>query len=81
MPRVKIKQKEYNAKDLCVWVYARSKTLGFTLEEVARLLGITRQALYNKMKDGSAKFEYSEVMELFKVLGASDEEILKFMKC
>ena len=80
MPRVTILKKRYNERDLIAWIYTRAREKKLTLEELARAIGITRQTLHNKMQEGRVAFTYPELMELFKKLGATDAEILHFMR-
>lgn len=80
MPRVSLAKKNYNAKDLCAWVISQAKITHTSMEEIARYIGTTRQSLYRKMLDGKGTFTYQELMHIFKLLGATDEEIIKFMR-
>lgn len=80
MPRISIKKKEYNASDLCDWIYLKRRKVKISMEELAHELGMTRNTLYLKLNDNSAKFDYYQLMQIFKILKATDEEILRFMK-
>lgn len=52
---------------------------GYSIEELAIKLGISRASLYNRMKDMS-KFSGGELMALFSILHFDDTKILKIMK-
>lgn len=78
MPRVAINKKKYMLNDLSEWITGRMKTLGFTQTDGGELLGITQQAFGQKV--AKSNFKYSELLELFKHLHATDEEILRLTK-
>ena len=80
MPRVSILKKRYNERDLIAWIYTKKREQKITLEELAKALGITRQGLYLKLREGQNDFTYPELMEIFRKLRATDDEILQFMK-
>lgn len=81
MPRVAIKKKDYMIKDLAGWIDGRMHSLGLSQEDVARELGITQAALSARLnpkryESGIAKdpFSYGNLLTLFKLLEATDEE-------
>ncbi|MCI9135442.1 MAG: helix-turn-helix domain-containing protein [Lachnospiraceae bacterium] len=81
MPRVTIKQKDYKIRDLTEWISGKMHTCGLNQEQVARELGITQQAFsirmnLKKYKSGEVKdpFSYGDLLVLFKLFGATDEE-------
>lgn len=82
MPAVYLNS-EQNAENrnrkFLVWMKGRMAELGIKQKDVASELHITQQAVGSMMiRKGS--FSAIQMMVIFKVLQASDEEILKFMK-
>lgn len=51
---------------------------GYSIEELAIKLGISRASLYNRMKDIN-KFTYPEIIKLFSVLKLDDTTKLKLI--
>lgn len=78
MPRVRIKKKEYMVNDLVKWINHRRADLNLRQNDLAKLLGISQPALSNRLEKGL--FDYTDMIKIFKVLNATDEEILKLMK-
>lgn len=78
MPRVRIKKKEYMVSDLVKWINHRRADLNLRQNDLAKLLGISQPALSNRLEKGL--FDYTDMIKIFKVLNATDEEILKLMK-
>lgn len=78
MPRVRIKKKEYMVSDLVKWINRRRADLNLRQNDLAKLLGISQPALSNRLEKGL--FDYTDMIKIFKVLNATDEEILKLMK-
>lgn len=78
MPRVRIKKKEYMVNDLVKWINHRRADLNLRQRDLAELLGISQPALSNRLEKGL--FDYTDMIKIFKVLNATDEEILKIMK-
>lgn len=78
MPRVSIKKKEYKVSDFSKWIVGKMYEQKLTQKDMGELIGITQPAFQNRLKKGL--FSYSEVLTLFKELGASDTEILNLMK-
>ncbi len=81
MPRVTINKKDYKIKDLPGWIVGRMHVLGLKQEDIARELGLSQSAVstrLNKKKyeSGEVKdpFSYGELLTLFQVLEATDEE-------
>lgn len=85
MPRVAIKKKDYKIRDLKAWIYGQMHTQGLKQEDIAQKLGITQQALSNRLKPGgrsreSDPFSYGDLLTLFELFGATDEDKLNLMK-
>lgn len=78
MPRVHLKKKEYVAKDLAVCISGKMYTKGIKQKDMGELLGITQQRFGQKLK--ACKFSYLELLEIFKKLDFSDEEILRYSR-
>lgn len=81
MPRVTIKSKDYMIQDFTGWVKHRMHILGINQEELAAELNITQQAMSARLnvkqyKNGKTKdpFTLGDILVLFKVLEATDEE-------
>lgn len=78
MPRVHLKKKEYVAKDLCACIIGKMHMQGMLQKDMGDLLGITQQAFGRKLR--KCQFSYLELLEVFKKLDFSDEEILRYSK-
>lgn len=78
MPRVSIKKKDYLLQDLGDWIRNKLRRQKRSQQSLAEVLGISQPALYQRLEKG--RFDYSELIEIFKELDATDEEILKFMR-
>jgi len=78
MPRVSIKKKDYMVQDFGDWVRGRLRRMHRSQQSFADILGISQPALNRRLDNG--KFYYSEMLEIFKELEATDEEILKFLR-
>lgn len=90
MPRVALsleQRKRNKIKDLTEWIDGRMHSMGLEQEDVARELNISQEALsarlnpktYAKNKRADP-FKYGDLLVLFKLLDASDEEILRLMR-
>lgn len=64
--------------DLTKWINRRRTDLNLRQNDLAKLLGISQPALSNRLEKGL--FDYTDMIKIFKVLNATDEEILKLMK-
>lgn len=78
MPRVAIKKKDYMATDLSKWIVGKMYELGLRQTDVAQLLGISQPAFCQRLRAGF--FTYKQLLVILEKLGATDEEILRFMK-
>lgn len=78
MPRVSIKKKDYKATDLSKWLIGKMYETGLRQADLAEVIDISQPAFSNRLKKGF--FTYIQLMELFKVLEATDDEILRIMK-
>jgi len=85
MPRVSFKKKEYMIKDLPGWIVGKMYVKGLKQKDIAEALDITPQAFCQKLKNkdkGSPKdcFSYGDLLTIFDVLDATDEEKLRLLK-
>ena len=78
MPRVAIKWKQYKMADLSKWIHIRMKESGIRQWQMGEALNITQSAFSYKLRENM--FTYKDLLVIFKMLGATDEEILKIMK-
>lgn len=78
MQRVHLNKKQYVAKDFIACVSGKMYTRGIRQKDMGELLGITSQAFGKKLK--KCQFSYLELLEVFKKLDFSDEEILRYSK-
>lgn len=78
MPRVSINRKRYMANDFSEWIIGRMHSLNMKQKDLGQSLGISQQAVCQMLKSG--RFEYQQIITIIKVLHATDEEILRFMK-
>lgn len=78
MPRVAIKKKDYMISDLSEKIFGRMHSMNIRQREMGALLGITQQAFSQKLQ--KSKFNYGELLSIFKRLEFTDEEILRLMK-
>lgn len=78
MPRVHINKKKYILQDFREWIVGRMHTLKKSHADMGKLLGISQPAFSNRLK--KSNFDYSQILEILKILEATDEEILKFMR-
>lgn len=59
------------------WVRHRKSDLHITNENIARRMGITRQAVGNKIRTN--KYTLSDVVALFMILQATDEDAARLL--
>lgn len=78
MPRVAAYRKKYLNADLREWIVGRMNSCKKTHLSMGELLGISQPAFSRRLKNSN--FEYAQLLEIFKELNATDEEILKLMK-
>lgn len=78
MPRVEINKKKYLHTDLREWIVGRMRTLHRTQADMGNLVGLSQPAFKNRLD--KSMFEYGQLLEIFKALQATDEEILRLMK-
>lgn len=78
MPRVHLNKKQYIASDFCGCIIGKMHMQGVKQKDMGELLGITQQAFGAKLR--KCQFSYMELLEVFRKLGFSDEEILRYSK-
>lgn len=86
MPRITSKKKEYMIVDLTAWITGKMHSKGVTQEMLAKELGIKQGALSSRLnpqkyKKGEMKdpFTYGNLLVIFKLLEATDEEKKRLM--
>lgn len=84
MPRIAAKRKDYMIKDLNVWIVGKMHLMKIRQSDMAAALGITQQALSSRLnvKEGENPkdaFSYGDILTIFKMLDATDEEKQRFM--
>lgn len=80
MPRVAIKKKDYMIADLPGWIVGKMHKKKLRQTDVAKEIGITQPAMSQRLGQDLDSFTYGDLLTLFKVLEATDEEILRLMK-
>lgn len=78
MPRVRVKATEYKRADLPKFIKKKLIDSNKKQSDIAQLLGITPASLTNRMQKGL--FSYSDLVEIFSMVGATDEEIIALMR-
>lgn len=78
MPRAAIKRKEYIVTDLSKWIVGKMYEKHMNQKDMGEMLGITQQAFGRRLKLGV--FPYTDLVEIFKKLEATNDEILRFMR-
>ena len=72
MPKVTL---SYGVGD---WVARKIKRAGYSQTDIAKKLGVTQQALSQRIKRNH--FSYEDMREIFSAVNASDAEIIKVMR-
>lgn len=78
MPRVAIKKKDYKMADLSAYIISKMRVKGLLQRDMANELNISQPGFCSKLRECS--FTYEQMLIVFKVLGSTDDEILKYMK-
>lgn len=84
MPRITAKRKDYMIKDFSIWIVGKMHLMKIRQSDMADALGITQQALSSRLnvKEGEKPkdaFSYGDILTIFKMLDATDEEKQRFM--
>ena len=85
MPRVTIKKKDYMITDLQGWITGRMRIKRIRQADLAAELHITPQALSARLKPADKgrtpkdQFSYGDLLTIFKVLEATEEEKIRLM--
>lgn len=86
MPRIKAYEKKYKLTDLQTWIKEQICAQGLKQRQVAKELGISQQALSERLKPPEDKnkdkdpFSYGDMLTLFKVFNTSAEKIAELMQ-
>lgn len=78
MPRVAINKKKYALTDFSEWVIGRMRSLGYTQKQMGEKIGVSQSSFSEKLKN--RKFTLEDALTILKVLGATDNEIVRLMK-
>lgn len=79
MPKTYISKQDKLNNDLMVWLTGEMKVKHIRQAEVASALGITQQALSNKIR--STTFRYEEIVALFDMLQPDADTVIRLMGC
>lgn len=83
MPRVVIKKKDYMIADLPGWIIGKMHIKQMRQADMAAELNISQQAFSARLKsagkDPHDTFSYGDMLTIFKVLEATDEEKIRLM--
>ena len=66
--------------DLPGWIVGKMHKKKLRQTDVAKEIGITQPAMSQRLGQDLDSFTYGDLLTLFKVLEATDEEILRLMK-
>ena len=86
MPRVVVNKKKYKLADLQNWITGQIHAQGLKQSQVAYELGISQQALSERLKPPKNKrkdkdsFSYGDLLVLFKLFNTPAEEVVKLMR-
>ncbi len=79
MPKQARSRPKIKPNKFVLWIESKTGSLhGVYMKDLADLLGITGASFSNRMKTG--RFFYSEILQIFDFLGATDRERLEVMK-
>lgn len=79
MPKKARSRPETKYNDFVLWIESRvGEKHGVYKRDVAEQIGLTSGAFSIRLKNG--KFDYLEMIKIFKFLKATDAEILQLMK-
>lgn len=78
MPRTRIKATAYKKNDLPKFIRHKLATEEKKQSDLADLLGISPAAFTNRMHKGL--FSYTDLVEIFAEVGATDDEIIRLMR-
>lgn len=86
MPRVAVNKKKYKLADLQKWIKGQIRAQGLKQRQVAKELGISQQALSERLKPPEDKnkdkdpFSYGDMLTLFKLFDTSTEKMAELMQ-
>lgn len=78
MPRIAGKKKDYKLTDFRRWLIGEIKVQGFRQADVAVWLGISQQAVSQKLKAGN--FTLKELLVIFEKLKTDAEQIGRLLE-
>lgn len=77
MPKVYLTKEQRASERLAEWVYGQMKIKRITQKEVANRLGISQQAVYNKLRRRS--FEFEDLVCFVEIFCPDDQQISKLV--
>lgn len=77
MPRVALSKIQYKPKDFVKWLAGEMRVKKIYQKDIARWLGVSRQAVVRKMRDYT--FSYLDMLTIFDELGTDKETQSKVM--
>lgn len=77
MPKVYVSENERLSARLASWVYGELKIKGLSHRAMAKEMGISQQALSQKLK--SQSFSYTDFITFIRVLDPDDKEIHRLL--
>lgn len=86
MPRVAVNRKKYKLADLQEWIKGQIRAHGLKQSQVAYELGISQQALSERLKPPKNKrkdkdsFSYGDLLVLFKLFDTPAEKMTELMQ-
>lgn len=86
MPRVAVNKKKYKLEDLQNWITGQIHAQGLKQSQVAHELGISQQALSERLKPpknkrkGKDSFSYGDLLTLFKLFDTPEEKVAELMQ-
>lgn len=78
MPKVYITKEQRLSARLAEWVYGQMKMQRITQKEIAKRLGISQQAVYNKLNRRS--FEFEDFICFVDIFHPEDDELRRLVK-
>lgn len=78
MPRITAKKKDYMLKDFHEWLIGQMRIQGVSQKDLAEKLNLTQPSVCQRIKKNN--FDISDLIVIWHELGASEADILRFMK-
>lgn len=78
MARGYLKEKDYIRSDFKVYIQRTMRVLGYTQEQMAEKLGITRQTFAERLENGT--LTYNDLLTIFDTLKIPENTILFYLR-